>query len=442
MSEPAGGSDVVVVGGGVAGLIAARELSHVGLSVTLVEARERLGGRIWRRSFAGTQRTVEVGGAWFSTRDMRPLAAELERYGLEVEAAAPPRAYRWLTGGIVRDGAPLPRSEGRALERAIYALGVAAREFAAHGGCGGREPGGLAELDVSAAAWIDALALPPATRDLLLTFAAMYGGAHPREVALLAHLSDIAAFGASAYALLDGLDEQLADGSGQLVARLAEDCGAELVLGAPVAAVQRHAGGGVRVRCDGPGASVYEAHAVILALPLGALAAVALDPPADPLIDAAVSAGQPCHSIKLWMLAADVPAGILAAGWGAPLQWVSDVGELDGARLLVAFGFDRTQLDPASADSAQEALRRFVPGARVLAVDHHDWSADRFARGAWGMWRPGWFSDGTLLALSTLHDGPLAYASSDFAPAWPGWIAGAISSGRHAAELIRRRLRA
>jgi monoamine oxidase len=40
-------SDVLVLGGGVAGLAAARQLSGAGVHVTLLEARDRLGGRVW-----------------------------------------------------------------------------------------------------------------------------------------------------------------------------------------------------------------------------------------------------------------------------------------------------------------------------------------------------------------------------------------------------------
>jgi monoamine oxidase len=54
--------DAVVIGGGFAGLIAARELGRRGRSVTVLEARERLGGRTWVAPFAGVD--VELGGTF------------------------------------------------------------------------------------------------------------------------------------------------------------------------------------------------------------------------------------------------------------------------------------------------------------------------------------------------------------------------------------------
>ena len=53
--------DVVVIGGGVAGLMAARRLAGARLRVTLLEARERLGGRIDTRHEAGWPVPVELG---------------------------------------------------------------------------------------------------------------------------------------------------------------------------------------------------------------------------------------------------------------------------------------------------------------------------------------------------------------------------------------------
>ena len=55
-------ADVVVIGGGFAGVTAAREAARHGRSVTLLEARDRLGGRTWSAPWNGWQ--IEYGGAW------------------------------------------------------------------------------------------------------------------------------------------------------------------------------------------------------------------------------------------------------------------------------------------------------------------------------------------------------------------------------------------
>ena len=53
--------DVVVVGAGVAGLAAARELHARGLDVVILEARERIGGRVFTRRDRGTAVPIELG---------------------------------------------------------------------------------------------------------------------------------------------------------------------------------------------------------------------------------------------------------------------------------------------------------------------------------------------------------------------------------------------
>ena len=419
--------DALVIGGGVAGLIAARELAGAGLEVTVLEARDRLGGRLLRRPFAATGTPIEFGGAWFSTADMEPLAREIERYGLEVTPDAPATIHLWFTAGTLREGAPVPLREGRGFERALYELGTATRRV---------KPGlplaSLDDLDVSAGDWLAALGLPRATHEFLLAWAAMYGGCDPDEVAFLSLASDITAFGNSAYAMFDGISDHLTNGTSELVERLADDAGAEIRLATPIARVDQADGSVSATAHDG---SSFEAGIAVLALPINALSTVALDPPPDPRIAQAAQDGQPCHSIKLWMLAENVPAGLLAAGWGPPLQWLGTADELDGAQLLAGFAHDRSAIDPDDVASVQAAIECYAPGARVLAVDWHDWSADPWSRGAWGMWRPGWVRDGTVSSLGTRH-GRIAYASSDYAPEWPGWIAGAVSAGHHAARML------
>jgi len=72
--------DVVIVGAGPAGLTAARELKKAGLSVAVLEARDRVGGRTWTDTIDGAM--LEIGGQWVSP-DQTELLALLDELGLK-----------------------------------------------------------------------------------------------------------------------------------------------------------------------------------------------------------------------------------------------------------------------------------------------------------------------------------------------------------------------
>lgn len=72
--------DVVIVGAGASGLTAATELRKAGLSVAVLEARDRVGGRLWTDDIDGV--TLEIGGQWVSP-DQDALVATLDELGLE-----------------------------------------------------------------------------------------------------------------------------------------------------------------------------------------------------------------------------------------------------------------------------------------------------------------------------------------------------------------------
>ncbi len=69
---------VIVVGAGMAGLVAARRLADRGLDVMVVEARDRVGGRLWSHRLPNDE-VVELGGEWISTaqKAVMGLAGEL-----------------------------------------------------------------------------------------------------------------------------------------------------------------------------------------------------------------------------------------------------------------------------------------------------------------------------------------------------------------------------
>lgn len=72
-------ADVVVVGAGPAGLMAARTLQAAGQSVIVLEARDRVGGRTWSKEIDGA--FLEIGGQWVSP-DQTELLGLLEELGM------------------------------------------------------------------------------------------------------------------------------------------------------------------------------------------------------------------------------------------------------------------------------------------------------------------------------------------------------------------------
>ncbi|WP_353113798.1 NAD(P)/FAD-dependent oxidoreductase [Microbacterium sp.] len=72
--------DVLIVGAGAAGLTAANELRKAGLSVAVLEARDRVGGRLWTDDVDGAM--LEIGGQWVSP-DQQALIDTIAELGLE-----------------------------------------------------------------------------------------------------------------------------------------------------------------------------------------------------------------------------------------------------------------------------------------------------------------------------------------------------------------------
>jgi oxygen-dependent protoporphyrinogen oxidase len=102
-SERRGGTDVVVIGGGVAGLVVARQLAHLGNAVTVIEARDALGGFVASHEIAGIR--LDSGAESFATRK-GTVAALARELGLGDDIVTPNPAGAWVAwnGGA----APLP----------------------------------------------------------------------------------------------------------------------------------------------------------------------------------------------------------------------------------------------------------------------------------------------------------------------------------------------
>ncbi len=213
--------DTIVIGGGIAGLTAARDLRQAGLSVLVLEARERLGGRTWYRPFAGTDQNVEMGGTWLVERYQPHIAAEIERYGLPVAQSPAGASFRTEVAGELLTGyAPVPLEELMDLERGLYEVIHAARRLE-FGKALDTQP--LADLDISFSAFLDQFSLGRATHEYLSAWAGFFFGCHPSQVSALHVLSWVSGFDNSAWAWYAAITDKFGKGTASFVDALAAD---------------------------------------------------------------------------------------------------------------------------------------------------------------------------------------------------------------------------
>src|SRR5262245_5034447 len=91
---------VIVIGAGVSGLACARELSRMGYDVVVLEARTRLGGRIWSDERLGFP--VDLGASWVMGHETNPLTPVMQ----EADAELVPTS--WDNMSVLHKGTPIP----------------------------------------------------------------------------------------------------------------------------------------------------------------------------------------------------------------------------------------------------------------------------------------------------------------------------------------------
>lgn len=422
MTKPAV-QDAIVVGGGLAGLRAARDLLDDGRAVTLLEARDRVGGRALTARLG--DRTVELGGSWF-TPEHHEVIAELERYGLAVRDFPLPRHARWRTDGVLRHGLPVPWPDLHVLERALARVSADA-DALAHGP--------VAASEVSAAAYIDRLDPTPAVRDFLLGWWQLMGGAPPERGAAIDALSSIAAHGGLA-GLVTCLAHGPADGWSRLAEALAETPGLDLRLNATVTGIQVDETG---ITCTLPDGHAVRGRVLVLAVPINCLPAIAFEPRLPPRIEEAAGANAGAAFKVVLRVRGVEPHGI-AVGIGHGLHWWYVDDRKGDLTRLTAFGWAGTGFDAESRADIEHALAAFFPEAELVDWLHHDWIADPASRGTW-LTAPAGQTE--LVDPARFQPvGPIVFAGSDVATEEAGWFEGALQSGASAALTVSRMLAA
>jgi monoamine oxidase len=429
-------ADVVVIGGGFAGLVAARDLRDAGRSVVVLEARDRLGGRTWYREIPGTGVKAEYGGTWFLPQAQTALAAEVERAGVALNEPTRATSAAWLIDGVLHTGDEGTRRVTEALAT-MASLDDAVDRVKERLAMSGDDPPDLSpfdDLDVPVATWLARNQVPADPAGFIQAFAAAMGGGDPRHLSMLGLVLDAAQGDYRFDDVLGDLGVSFADGTSAMIDTIAAQAGADVRLRSPVVRVRSSA---EAVTADIAAGGEVRARAAVVALPLHVWVDVAFDPPLGEVKRRAAVSGHAGASTKVLAIADGAPGGLLGVGWPAALQAVIVGAEVPGGRLVTGFSGTRT-IKAEDREAVERAMRAFMPGARVLAADGHDWVTDTYSKSTWFAAKPGWFADPPSARASI--EGRVAFAGSDIAEEGAGWIEGAVRSGSAAAADVLRQL--
>ncbi|NJC23286.1 putrescine oxidase [Arthrobacter pigmenti] len=440
--------DVVVIGAGASGLTAATELKKAGLSVAVLEARDRVGGRLWTREIDGAM--LEIGGQWVSP-DQDALIETLAELGLDtysryregeslyLDAAG---AQTRFTGEMF----PVSAETEAEMERLIEELDALTAEI------GPEEPWAHAkaqELDrISFARWLEERTDDQEARDNIGMFIAGAMLTKPAHSFSALQAVLMAASAGSFTHLVDAdfiLDKRVVGGLQQVPLRLAERLGEDVHLNTPVRTV-RWNDDGVTVVSDNV---TVHAKRVIMAVPPNLISRVSFDPPLP-------RRQHQMHQHLSLGLVIKVHAVYEKPFWReqglsgtcfSPYQLVHEsydnTNHGDARGTLVGFISDE-HADAVFRLSAEERKQRVLEslaayyGPEALNPEVYyesDWGTEEWTRGAYaasfdlgGLSRYG--------ADQSAPVGPIYFSCSDFAAKGYQHVDGAIRMGRKTAQLI------
>lgn len=423
--------EAVVIGAGLAGLNAAVHLQDAGINVRVVEAQDRVGGRV--RSMRELGGNLEAGGTYIGAAYRRVIAAAA-RHDVRLIDVTPSLKF-FREQDLVLNGEIIRRSEWsahpanpfpdpyRALMPWTFGRVLTARENPLEEPRNWLNPE-QAVHDVSMYEWMRGLGLNEKTIQLGYGLNVSYGeDAH--DISALQLLFRAAFSRAQAGAPAPAADPAgsesapsrsplapkispprargytASDGVQRIPEAMAESLAHPVHYGRVVRRIE-HDGRLVTVSCEG-GAEYRAAHAVC-ALPFTVLRNIVFDPPMDGYQREAVASLPSqamtqlyfAHKSEFWGEDGVAPSLFTdtAAGMFSAIRNGSDPTEITGFSAWV-MGRNAVQLDALPPEAAGARVIREIEAVRPPArgqlkfIGRQSWGADPFARGAWAYFRPG-----------------------------------------------------
>ena len=429
--------DVVVVGGGFAGVTAARELGLDGYRVLLLEARPRLGGRTFTGNFL--DKKVEYGGS--AVHWLQPhVFAEMQRYGKgfeEVPLVDLDATNVMLSNGDIRRISP--DEFIREYDTAMEAFNARSKELFPRPFSPFFNPEVLELEDVSAADHIDTLGLNEIQKATLNAELTLYGGAPTSEFSYTSMVKIYALAAWSYYAFTDSEKHyKISDGGTLgLCQAILDHSGAEVRLGKVVSKVVQNSDGVQVVTNDD---EVVTARNVVLTIPTKVYDSIEFDPPLSADKQQFIEHAEMCDAACMFVRFEENMGNTFSfCDDPNPFSAIQTEHYDDDTGTIVKVTLGRQSLiDMNDHDAVARKMSKIFPDATVRDIAGYNWAQDPFSRQGWPSYRVGWFSKYKNMAKP---EGRLFFAGGATADGWHEYIDGAVESGIRVGREVRHALK-
>jgi monoamine oxidase len=442
--------DVIVVGAGFAGLSAAREIARAGRSVVVLEARDRVGGRILNRSIGGGE-VVEIGGQWVGPTQDRVLAL-IDELGLETfDTYVEGENVYFRNGTRTLYEGTIPPADGPSLIDVLNTINdLNAKASTVPVDAPWQAPQAVEWDSQTFATYLDEADLTDEARELVELGIASVFSAEPRDLSLLFVLFYIATAGGDFNLLINttggAQERRIVGGSQRIALRLAKQLGRRVELRQPVRTIRRSRKG-VVIRTP---SDTWSAERAIVTLPPALVGSIRFQP-ALPPNRAQHDQRVPMGTVIKCMAIYDRPfwreqgmSGMATSDTG-PVRLTFDNSPPDGRPgVLLGFieGQDARDMANATTEERRAAVvecfvRYFGPEAESRLREYVDksWAKDRWSRGCYVGFTPPGVLVGYRNAIRA-PVGPVHWAGTETADQWAGYMDGAIDSGLRAASEV------